>query len=62
MIYERKTLDEFRVLQKCSYGHGWELLFKSSSRDEAREKLRTFKDGNKQSEVKLKKVRIPLGS
>jgi hypothetical protein len=62
MEYSRKTIDEYRVLRKDGYGYGWTNIFSSNDRGEARTALKTYKSTNPQDTVKMKKVRIPVGS
>lgn len=58
MPYQRKTEDEYQIHQNC--GYGWEEVCAESTRKEARERLKEYRENQPEYPVKCVKRRIKI--
>lgn len=55
--YKRKTVDEFQIQGK--YSHGWECVVFESTRKEARERLKEYRENEPATSFRLTVKRVP---
>ena len=54
----RKTRDEYRIEANYGYGHGWEYEVAESTREEAKKRLREYRENAPQYSYRLVKKRV----
>jgi len=60
MAYKRKTEDEYTVQGNYNYGDGWENLTSETTRKEAKERLKEYRENEPQYSHKLIKRRVRM--
>ena len=60
MSYIRKTRDEWQVQGDYGYGHGFECVDTLSSRIEAKDSLKLYKENERGVSFKIVKKRVKL--
>ncbi len=55
--YQRKTVDEYRIM--TNYGYGWEVENTEDNYTDAKRSLKEYKENTK-AEVRLEKKRIKI--
>ena len=62
MAYTRKTKDEFQVQGNYGYGHGYEEVYASNDRQDAKARLKEYRENEKGIPFKLVTKRIKIES
>lgn len=58
MSYKRKTEDEYQI--HGLYAHGWEEVTCESTRKEAKERLKEYRENETGTAFKMLKRRVPI--
>lgn len=56
MAYERKTIDTYEL--QLNYGYGWEYTLTEFTREEARARLKEYRENQPQYPARLVKKRV----
>jgi hypothetical protein len=62
MAYKRKTVDEFQIHGNYGYGHGFEEVTAESTRKEALDRLREYRENEPGIPFKLVTKRVPTSA
>lgn len=60
MSYQRKTEDVYEIQVNYGYGHGWESEIEESSRSEAKQRLKEYRENYPQYPARIRRKRVPI--
>lgn len=60
MAYVRKTKDEFNIMGDYGYGDGFETVTTEETRDEAKERLKEYRENERSVPFKIVKKRVKI--
>ena len=60
MAYERKTIDTWEL--QLNYGYGWEYTLTEFTREEARARLKEYRENQPQYPARLVKKRVRINT
>lgn len=60
MPYTRKTVDEYEVQGNYGYGHGYECVTTEETRQEARQRLKEYRENEPGTPFRIVKKRVKI--